>query len=120
MKIAISAQGKELDSKVDPRFGRAPFYIIYDLESGDFEALDNSENVHAGQGAGIQAAQKVVAQDVDLVVSGNLGPKAYQVLSSAKIKTALWAHGSVQEAVELAKNNELTFAEGANVEGHWS
>jgi predicted Fe-Mo cluster-binding NifX family protein len=119
MKIAISSQGKDLDSQVDPRFGRARYFIIYDTERDDFEVIDNGANVNAGQGAGIQAAQSVVSQQVDLVVSGNLGPKAFQVLSAADVKTALWADGNVSEAIELAKDEQLKLTDKANVEGHW-
>ena len=119
MRIAISSQGRDLDSVVDPRFGRAPYFIIYDTETDKFEAVDNNQNVMAAQGAGVQAPQNVVGQNVELVISGNFGPKAFHVLSAAGIKTAMWAEGKVSEAIELAKNNQLKFADSANVEGHW-
>ena len=59
MKVAITSKGKSLDSEVDPRFGRAAFILVVDTESFEFEALDNSENVNAFKGAGIQAASMV-------------------------------------------------------------
>ena len=119
MKIAVSSQGTELSSRVDPRFGRAPYFIIFDTEEDDFKVVENSQNVQAAQGAGIQAAQTVARESADLVISGNLGPKAFRTLSAAGIKTALWAEGTVAEAVELAKNNQLKINDSANVEGHW-
>ena len=76
MKIAISSQGNFPDSNVDPRFGRAKYFIIYDTETDSFDVIDNVQNIQAAQGAGIQAAQNVANQNVELVISGNLGPKA--------------------------------------------
>jgi predicted Fe-Mo cluster-binding NifX family protein len=119
MKIVISAQGNDLESMVDPRFGRAAYFILYDTEEGKHEVIDNRQNAAAGQGAGVVTAQTVLKYKPDLIISGNLGPKAFQVLSAAGVKTALWSEGSVSEAIELAKNNQLKFADGANVAGHW-
>jgi predicted Fe-Mo cluster-binding NifX family protein len=119
MRIAISSQGQDLESMVDPRFGRAPYFIIYDTETDKFEAVDNNQNVMAAQGAGVQASQNVVSHNVEMVISGNFGPKAFHVLSAAGIKTAQWAEGKVSEAIELVKNNKLKFSDSANVEGHW-
>jgi predicted Fe-Mo cluster-binding NifX family protein len=120
MLIAISSEGKDLDSKVDPRFGRAKYFIIYDTETENFSVLDNVQNIQAAQGAGIQAAQHVAEQKVSLVISGNLGPKAYTTLNAAGISTALWSNGTVKEAVKLAMEDKLQIAKGANVEGHWT
>jgi len=119
MKIAVSAQGKELDSMVDPRFGRAMYFIIYETESETFEAINNEQNVMAAQGAGIQASQRVVAHKPDLIVSGNLGPNAFQALAAAGIKIALWSDGKVSEAIELAKKDQLEIVKNPNVMGHW-
>ncbi|MBN2225921.1 MAG: NifB/NifX family molybdenum-iron cluster-binding protein [candidate division Zixibacteria bacterium] len=119
MKIAISSQGETLNSQVDPRFGRAKCFIIYDTDTGNFAVVSNDQNLNAAQGAGIQAAQNVVRQQVDLVVSGNLGPKAYATLSAAGVKTALWAEGTVADAVKLVVENKLEITNGANVQGHW-
>jgi len=120
MKIAISSQGNFPDSNVDPRFGRAKYFIIYDTETDSFDVIDNVQNIQAAQGAGIQAAQNVANQNVELVISGNLGPKAYTTLNAAGIKIALWSEGTVNEAIELAKSGKLQYTKGANVEGHWT
>lgn len=119
MKIAISSQGTELSSYVDSRFGRAPYFIVYETDSGDFQVVPNDQNLNARQGAGIQAAQNVAATGADIVVSGNLGPKAFNVLTAAGIKTCLWAAGTVSEAIELVIADKLQPSDGANVEGHW-
>ncbi len=119
MKLVISSQKDDLESMVDPRFGRASYFILYDTDSGEHEVIDNRRNASAGQGAGVVTAQTVLKLGPDLIISGNLGPKAYQVLSSAGVKISLWSSGSVSEAIELAKSNQLKFADGANVAGHW-
>jgi len=119
MRIAVSSQGNDLDSAVDPRFGRAKFFIIYDTETKEFEAVTNEQNMFAAQGAGIQSAQTVVGQKVEVVVSGNLGPKAYATLSAAGIKAALWSEGTVAQAIALLESGQLKPTEGANVRGHW-
>jgi len=120
MIIAISSEGKDLDSNVDPRFGRAKYFIIFDTATGNFNAIDNAQNIRAAQGAGIQAAQNVAKQNVELAISGNLGPKAYTTLQAAGIKIALWSKGTIKEAIELAKSGKLEYTKGANVEGHWT
>jgi predicted Fe-Mo cluster-binding NifX family protein len=120
MKIAVASQGQNLESMVDPRFGRAYCFIIYDTESDSFEVVDNNQNIHAAQGAGIQAAQMVVEQKPDYAVAGNFGPKAFMVLREANIKPVTWSDGTVAEAVKQIKDNKLKPVDAPNVEGHWS
>jgi predicted Fe-Mo cluster-binding NifX family protein len=119
MKIAVSAKGDGLSSEVDPRFGRAAYFIIYDTENKSFEAVSNEDNVAAAQGAGIQAAQSVVSRQVDWVISGNMGPNAFSALKAAGVKIASRTEGTVEEAIRLAEKGELQEIAGANVQGHW-
>ena len=119
MKIAITSSGQSLDSQVDLRFGRAKGFIIYNLEDDSFEFFDNIQNLNAAQGAGIQAAQNVINQGVEAVITGHCGPKAFNLLSSENVKIFVGAAGTVQEAVLKFKNNELQEADSADVEGHW-
>ena len=119
MKVAISAQGKEMSSAIDQRFGRTRYFIVVDSETGTFTLHDNSQNLNAPQGAGIQAAKNVNDFGAEAVVSGNAGPKAYAALRSAGIAIYTGAVGSVQEALEAFKAGTLNQADKANVEGHW-
>ena len=80
MKLAVTAKGPELDSEVDPRFGRAMYIIVVDEESLDFEAVDNSANANAFKGAGIQAATMISGKGAEVLLTGYCGPKAFQVL----------------------------------------
>ncbi len=119
MKIAISAQGPDLNSPVDPRFGRAAYFIIYDTDSRGFEVLRNVENAGATQGAGIQAAQLVARQGVALVVSGHMGPKAFEALRVAGVKMVTRDGGTVAEAIEFIQSGKFEPLGDANVGGHW-
>lgn len=108
MKIAVSSRGKELDSMLDPRFGRAPYLVIYDTEAEEFEVIDNTSAGQLAHGAGIQTAQSVVNKHAQLVVSGNFGPKASQVLSAARIRLAISPEAPISEVLEMARNDKLT------------
>jgi len=55
MEIAITATGKDISSNVDPRFGRAKYFIVVDTDTNESAAHDNAQNLNAAQGAGIQA-----------------------------------------------------------------
>ena len=119
MRIAVTSQGTDLSSKVDPRFGRASYFLVFDTTDESLEVVENSQNVNAAQGAGIQAAENIARKNVDVVVAGNFGPKAFRALEAAGIKAALWTDGTVSEAIELARNDKLKICDKANVEGHW-
>lgn len=100
MQIAISLQENNgSDSAVSPIFGRCPYFIFIDPQSKDFEVKENPAKSAAG-GAGIQAAQMVVDQGVDAVISGNLGPKAHAVLLSAKVPVYQCSGGKASQALE--------------------
>ncbi len=120
MKVAITSQGKELSSPVDPRFGRAKYFIVADTESGEFAAHDNSQNLNAAQGAGIQAGQNVIDLGVEGVITGNVGPKAFQTLRAGNLKIHIGTAGTVAEVIEQFKAGELQETTGANVQGHWA
>jgi predicted Fe-Mo cluster-binding NifX family protein len=119
MKIAVSAVGPDLDAQVDPRFGRAPYFILIDPESLEFEAVANRQNLQAARGAGIQAAALVARHRPSAVITGNCGPKAYNTLAAAGIPVLLGASGSVRNTVQQYRQGKLTQAAGPNVQGHW-
>jgi len=120
MKIVVTASKPSLDSPVDARFGRAPYFIAVDTETGEWEAHDNKQNLNAAQGAGIQAAETVSRLGAEAVITGHCGPKAYRTLTAAGIGIAVGAEGTVAEAVEAYKNGKLTPADSPDVEGHWA
>jgi len=119
MKIAVTSAGTGLDSNVDPRFGRAKYILIVDSESLDFEVLDNTENINALKGAGIQAASMINEKGAEVLLTGFCGPNAFTTLNAAKIGVANDASGSVREAVNAYLDGKLPLSDKANVEGHW-
>jgi len=119
MKIAITAQGKELSSEIDLRFGRAKWIIIVDSETGDFDVHDNVVNLNAVQGAGIQTVQIIANLDVEVVITGNVGPNAFKTLNTAGVKIFLAEKQTVQNAIDSLKAGKLKEVDQANVEGHW-
>jgi predicted Fe-Mo cluster-binding NifX family protein len=99
MKICITSQGDNLDSKVEPRFGRSPYFIIYDTETSDFEAIKNP-NAEAASGVGIKAGQLVADKKVAVVLTGQIGPNAVGVLKAAGIEIIDNVIGTVKEAID--------------------
>jgi predicted Fe-Mo cluster-binding NifX family protein len=119
MKIAITTAGDNLNAMVDTRFGRAPRFLIYDVETGTFTIKENTQNLNAAQGAGIQSATNVAEEKVDAILSGNCGPKAFATLRAADIKVYTCSAIAIHEAIEKFKQGELPESAEANVEGHW-
>jgi predicted Fe-Mo cluster-binding NifX family protein len=119
MKIAVTAQGKELSSEIDLRFGRAKWLIVVDTETGDCEAHDNIVNFNAVQGAGIQTGQNIANLGADVVITGNVGPNAFKTLNTANVKIFLSETQKVQDAIDSFKAGKLEEVNQANVEGHW-
>jgi len=117
MKIAVTAKNNDLESEVDPRFGRCSYFLIIDTDTMDFEPISN-ESAMASGGAGIQAAQKIAKEGVEAVVTGNMGPNAFQTLNAAEIKIFTGASGKIKEAIEKYKKGELKETEAPNVGSH--
>ncbi|MEJ5348189.1 MAG: NifB/NifX family molybdenum-iron cluster-binding protein [Desulfosoma sp.] len=120
MIVAVSSTGKDLEAQVDPRFGRAGYFLLVDTETMAFEVLSNSQNLQAAQGAGVQAASLVARHKPSAVLTGNCGPKAFQVLQAAGIPVFTGVSGSVKDAVASYKEGCWKRAGAPNVEGHWS
>lgn len=99
MKIAISSTGPFLNDQIDARFGRCGYFIIIDSETMAHEAVPN-ENVSSTRGAGISAALLLVNQRVDVVLTGNLGPKAANVFDAVGIRFITGVSGIVGDAVK--------------------
>ena len=119
MKIAITASGKTLDVPVDPRFGRASAYILYDTATKSFQAVDNTQSLNAEQGAGIQAAETISRLGVECLITGHCGPKAFRALSAAGIRIYSGASGTVAEAIAAFEAGKLVPTPAADVDGHW-
>ena len=107
MKVAISATGDSLDAAVDSRFGRCAWFLLVDSETMECEAIKN-ENADAASGAGTSCAQLVLEKGVDAVISGRVGPNAYEVLKQGEVTILIAPQdNSVKEAIQKCKDNQL-------------
>jgi predicted Fe-Mo cluster-binding NifX family protein len=119
MKIAVSASGPDLEGPIDPRFGRAPYFLLVNPDTLEFEVVANQINLQAVQGAGIQAATLVARHRPAAVITGHCGPKAYDTLVAAGIPVILGVEGSIRAAVEQYRQGNLQAAPAPDVVGHW-
>jgi predicted Fe-Mo cluster-binding NifX family protein len=119
MKTALPATERSLKANLDARFGRAPFFLIYDTATDQSDWVPNRQNMLARQGAGIQSAQTILDQGVEAVVSVHLGPKAFRVLEQAGVKLYQGTVKPLQKIIEEIKSDKLEPITGANVNGHW-
>lgn len=106
MKIVISSQTNKDNSPLDPRFGRCSYFAIYDTNQKSFEFKENL-NVHESQGAGISSAQSIVDLGVKTVITGNLGPKAKQVLDGNGISGYRAENMTLLEAIQAYEKESL-------------
>jgi predicted Fe-Mo cluster-binding NifX family protein len=118
MKICITATANGLDVQVDPRFGRSAYLLIVDVETMQYEAIPNMAAGATG-GAGIQAAQTIANKGAKVLVTGNVGPNAFQALSAAGIEIVTGASGTVRDTVEKFKKGELRKTGAPTVGGHF-
>ena len=109
MKIAVTATHRSLDADVDPRFGRCMCFVIVEIEGKEIKSHKeiSNEAIQASRGAGIQAAQTVANEGAEVVITGNIGPNAFNVLSQTGIKVVTGVTGKVKEAVEKYLKGEL-------------
>jgi predicted Fe-Mo cluster-binding NifX family protein len=118
MKVAVSSSGTNLDSQIDPRFGRCSYFIIVNTDDLSFEAFDN-EAIALGGGAGIQSSQFVVSKGAGAVITGNVGPNAVNTLSAAGVEMFMGQTGSVREAVEKYRKGNIKAQGSPNVDNHY-
>jgi predicted Fe-Mo cluster-binding NifX family protein len=117
MKIAITATGEGLDAPASPIFGRSQYLVLVETDTMDSESLPNPA-ISAAGGAGIQAAQFLTGHGIQALVTGNVGPNAYQVLHAANIPVYLYNGSTVRQAVSAFVSGELTEARGPSARSH--
>lgn len=107
MKIAVSATGKNKESLLDRRFGRCDYFLIFDTETEVFKVIEN-KGVASGGGAGIAAASQVIEENVSAIITGNLGPNAFELIEKAEIKAYCCEEIPVFQAIELFQKKGLS------------
>ncbi len=118
MKIAVSSTGTDLDSEIDPRFGRCAYFLIVNPDDMTFEAFEN-ESMSLGGGAGIQSGQFIASKGASVVITGNVGPNASRTLNAAGLDVIVGVSGSIKDAIERYKKGELSPTDQANVPDHY-
>ncbi len=118
MKIAVSSVQGSLDSQIDPRFGRCPYFVIVDPETMTFETIPNTA-VASMHGAGIQASQLIKNKGANIVITGNVGPNAFQTLSAVGIEVITGASGTVREVIDMYRRGELKATDTPTARGHF-
>ncbi|MBN1039387.1 MULTISPECIES: NifB/NifX family molybdenum-iron cluster-binding protein [unclassified Clostridium] len=106
MKIAISVNGKTNKSELDMRFGRCEYFQIHDTENKEIKILKN-DGLSASAGAGIVASNQLIDENIDVIITGNLGPNAFELIEKAKIKAYKCENISITSVLEKYNNNEL-------------
>jgi len=118
MKICITSMGEDINAEVDPRFGRCKYFLIVDTETMDAESVSN-EGISSSGGAGIQAAQMVAKTGAVTVITGNIGPNAFQTLTAAGIKVITGVNGNINQVVAKFKKGELKEIKSPSVGSHF-
>ncbi len=120
MKVVFTTSGDRLDAPLDSRFGRAPLFLVYNLDDDNFDVVDNRQALNTAQGAGIQSAETVARLGASALVTGHCGPKAFKVLAAAGIHVYTTTATTVAEALECYRAGSLMESKSADVEGHWA
>ena len=114
MIVAITSRGSTPDSDIDERFGRAYWFMLYDTKSNDWQAIDNSAARSAMQGAGKRTAQILINNNVEALLTGETGPRAFRILKNAGIAIFHGAAGTVMDSLVAWHDGRLTEATCAN------
>lgn len=106
MKIAISSTGITMENLLDMRFGRCEYFQIHDTESKEVKILEN-EGQNASGGAGIVASNQLVDEKVDVIITGNFGPNAFEIIEKAGVKAYKCESISITSVIEKYNKGEL-------------
>ncbi|MCW4011104.1 MAG: NifB/NifX family molybdenum-iron cluster-binding protein [Candidatus Bathyarchaeota archaeon] len=117
MKACVTATSTSLDAQLDPRFGRCAYFIIIDLDTMQFEAFSNLAQAATG-GAGIKSAQSIVDKGAKVLITGNVGPNAFNALNAAGVEIITGASGVVRDVIEQFKQGKLTKTNAPTVGDH--
>ncbi|MBU0571778.1 MAG: NifB/NifX family molybdenum-iron cluster-binding protein [Candidatus Omnitrophica bacterium] len=118
MKICITSQGNDLEAEVDPRFGRCQYFVFADTDTDETDVLENPNKDGMG-GVGIQSGQMMAEKMVKVVLTGNVGPNAFQTLEAGGIEIITGVSGKIKEVIEKYKKGEFKSTEGPSVDSHF-
>lgn len=109
MRIAIVSTGNSLESQASPVFGRCSHFVIVELDNNEIKNVKSVENTSMREsgGAGIKSAQLIAGENVDILLSGAVGPNAFEVLKQFGIRVYRYVPGTVDENLKLFKGGKL-------------
>ena len=121
MKIAISSDGKGIKGEISNVFGRCKYFLIIEADKQEIQNVEAIENtsVQKATGAGIQAAQMVAKIGAGIVITGNIGPNAFQTLTAAGVKVITGVNGSVKDVVDKFSSGEFKEIDAPSVASHF-
>lgn len=114
MKVCVTATKPGLEAEIDPRFGRCSYFVFFNLDDDSVESVENP-NLTAAGGVGVQSGQLMSEKQVDVVLTGNVGPNAFATLNAANISVVTGVSATVGKAIEKYKNGELSPTGGPTV-----
>lgn len=114
MKMAITSRGETLDSDVESRFSRSPFFVIVDTEKEGVKAFKNP-GASAKDAACVDAVRFLLENGVQAIVTGEIGHNAFVNLADTPMRVYLGVEGTVREGLQVFKRGRLGRAKGPSV-----
>lgn len=106
MIVALPIDEKNVNEKVSESFGRAKYFVIYNDYSQDYTFVENN-GLNSEDGAGIEAAQTLLDNNVDAVFMKRCGKNAAKALESAGVKLYEAEDIPVLDNVSIYRRNNL-------------
>jgi len=119
MKIAIPVCDLNIEADIDTRFGRAKQFLIYDNEENTHSFIENSQDLNATKGAGLQTATNVIEAKANCIIALHCGPKAFQLLAAYDVDVYIVDKMTAQSALAQLEEGNLERRDSSDVEGHW-
>jgi len=113
--ICLTTQGRDLESQMDPSFGRSRYFVFIDEDERVLEVIENQPAAH---GAGVQAAQIVSEHGAGVLITASVGPNAYGGLQAAGIKIYTGAKGTARDALAAYRDGTLIHTTAPTSGGH--
>ena len=112
MKIGIPSNGNDLSQAFASVFGRCSYFVLVDSDSKEIITVFPNTAQNAAGGAGIQAAQSLINQKVEVVIAPRMGPNAWNVLQGGGVKIFTGINGSLQQNIEAFLEGKLVEMSG--------
>lgn len=117
MRIAVTSQGPNAASKVEPRFARARFFVMFDTETRVFTSYENTPGLREVPYQGVQAAEELLGLGVDGVITGSIGGKAFAMLLASSVVVYTGASGTVMDAIDQYEAGRVRCAIKPSLQG---